>query len=43
MTTLTLTFNSPTGQARQALVGLLQRFRSAYFVEQQPRIRRDRR
>lgn len=33
MTTLTLTFNGPTSQARQALVGLLQRFRSAYFVE----------
>lgn len=33
MTTLTLTFNGPQGQARQALGGLLQRFRSAYFVE----------
>jgi len=33
MTTLTLTFNGPPGQARQALGGLLQRFRSAYFVE----------
>ena len=33
MTTLTLTFNGPTPEARRALVGLLQRFRSAYFVE----------
>jgi len=33
MTTLTLTFNGPASQARQALGGLLQRFRSAYFVE----------
>jgi hypothetical protein len=33
MTTLTLTFNGPPGQARRALGGLLQRFRSAYFVE----------
>ncbi len=33
MTTLTLTFNGPAHQARQALGGLLQRFRSAYFVE----------
>ncbi|RQO59889.1 hypothetical protein DBR47_11010 [Paucibacter sp. KBW04] len=33
MTTLTLTFNGPETQARQALGGLLQRFRSAYFVE----------
>lgn len=33
MTTLTLTFNGPQTQARQALVGLLQRFRSAYFEE----------
>lgn len=33
MTTLTLTFNGPANQARQALGGLLQRFRSAYFVE----------
>ena len=33
MTTLTLTFNGPEAQARQALGGLLQRFRSAYFVE----------
>ncbi len=33
MTTLTLTFNGPATQARQALGGLLQRYRSAYFVE----------
>jgi hypothetical protein len=33
MTTLTLTFNGPPSQARRALGGLLQRFRSAYFVE----------
>lgn len=33
MTTLTLTFTGPTSQARGALVGLLQRFRSAYFEE----------
>jgi hypothetical protein len=33
MTTLTLTFNGPPSQARQALGALLQRFRSAYFVE----------
>lgn len=33
MTTLTLTFNGPASQARQALGGLLQRYRSAYFVE----------
>lgn len=33
MTTLTLTFNGPPSQARQALGGLLQRYRSAYFVE----------
>lgn len=33
MTMLTLTFNGPETQARQALGGLLQRFRSAYFVE----------
>lgn len=33
MTTLTLTFNGPPSQARKALGGLLQRFRSAYFVE----------
>lgn len=33
MTTLTLTFDGPPSQARQALGGLLQRFRSAYFVE----------
>lgn len=33
MTTLTLTFTGPTSQARSALVGLLQRFRSAYFEE----------
>lgn len=33
MTTLTLTFNGPPSQARQAMGGLLQRYRSAYFVE----------
>ena len=33
MTTLTLTFNGPPSQARSALGGLLQRYRSAYFVE----------
>jgi len=33
MTTLTLTFNGPSNQARRALGGLLQRYRSAYFVE----------
>ena len=33
MTSLTLTFNGPPSQARRALGGLLQRFRSAYFVE----------
>jgi hypothetical protein len=33
MTTLTLTFNGPPGQARKALGALLQRYRSAYFVE----------
>lgn len=33
MSTLTLTFTGPTPDARRALVGLLQRFRSAYFVE----------
>lgn len=33
MTHLTLTFNGPATQARQALGGLLQRYRSAYFVE----------
>jgi len=33
MTTLTLTFNGPSNQARQALGGLLQRYRSAKFVE----------
>lgn len=33
MTTLTLTFNGPSSQARKALGGLLQRYRSAYFVE----------
>lgn len=33
MTTLTLTYNGPAIQARQALGGLLQRFRTAYFVE----------
>lgn len=33
MHTLILTFNGPANQARQALGGLLQRFRKAYFVE----------
>ncbi|RTL42028.1 MAG: hypothetical protein EKK53_12790 [Burkholderiales bacterium] len=33
MSTLTLTFTGPSSQARRALVGLLQRFRQAYFVE----------
>lgn len=33
MTTLTLTFNGPPSQARKALGALLQRYRSAYFVE----------
>jgi len=33
MTTLTLVYNGPANQARRALGGLLQRFRSAYFVE----------
>lgn len=33
MTTLTLTFNGPATQARQALGMLLQRYRTAYFVE----------
>jgi hypothetical protein len=33
MTTLTLTFNGPPSQARKALGGLLQLYRSAYFVE----------
>lgn len=33
MTTLTLIFNGPPTQARRALGGLLQRFRSAYFIE----------
>lgn len=33
MTTLTLTFTGHPSQARRALGGLLQRFRSAYFVE----------
>lgn len=33
MTTLTLVFQGPPDQARQALGGLLQEFRSAYFVE----------
>ena len=33
MTTLTLTFNGQPGDARKALGGLLQRYRSAYFVE----------
>jgi hypothetical protein len=31
--TLTLTFTGPSNQARKALGGLLQRYRSAYFVE----------
>lgn len=33
MTTLTLTFTGPSSQARSALGSLLQRYRSAYFVE----------
>jgi len=33
MTTLTLTFTGPSSQARKALGGLLQRYRSAKFVE----------
>lgn len=33
MTTLTLVFNGPASQARQALGTLLRRYRSAYFVE----------
>lgn len=33
MTTLTLTFNGQPGDARKALGSLLQRYRSAYFVE----------
>ncbi len=33
MTTLTLTFNGPATQVRKALGGLLERYRSAYFVE----------
>jgi hypothetical protein len=33
MTTLTLIFQGPASQARAALGGLLQRYRSAYFVE----------
>lgn len=33
MTTLTLTFQGLPGDARKALGGLLQRYRSAYFVE----------
>lgn len=33
MTTLTLVFNGGAGEARKALGGLLQRYRSAYFVE----------
>lgn len=33
MTTLTLTFNGPTTEARRALGALLQRYRSALFVE----------
>jgi hypothetical protein len=33
MTTLTLTFHGPVTEARRALGQLLQRYRSAYFVE----------
>ena len=33
MTTLTLIFKGPATQARAALGGLLERYRSAYFVE----------
>lgn len=33
MTTLTLTFHGQPSEARKALGGLLQRYRSAYFVE----------
>ena len=33
MTTLTLTFDGPPSQARKALGRLLERYRSAYFVE----------
>ncbi len=33
MTMLTLTFNGPTPEARRALGALLQRFRTAHFVE----------
>lgn len=33
MTTLTLTFQGPASQARAALGGLLERYRTAYFVE----------
>jgi len=33
MTTLTLIFNGPASQARAALAGLLQSYRSAYFIE----------
>jgi len=33
MTTLTLKYQGPASQARAALADLLQRFRSAYFVE----------
>ena len=33
MTTLTLVYQGPSTQARAALGSLLQRFRSAYFVE----------
>jgi hypothetical protein len=33
MKTLTLTFNGHPGEARKALGNLLQRYRSAYFVE----------
>ena len=33
MTTLTLTFQGPANQARAALAGLLERYRTAYFVE----------
>lgn len=33
MSTLTLTFTGPAPDARRALVGLLQRYRNAHFVE----------
>lgn len=37
MATLTLTFNGPSQLARPALGQLLQRFRTAYFVERSTR------